>query len=181
MSTPLIKSFPCVPITFWIKSEIHTMTCQALHNSTPAASLAPSSSHPTLSSPSDLSVHSPNNAPGSFLSQILGWYYSPARNAPEPPQFCSYGLLIIQLSALMWLPHSVYPWTFVSLTCHTLPQIFSFTTIFRIHYSLCDYLISIILLDHQAMSVCLSLSAYSNINLLSYSSGGQKSEVSGGQ
>lgn len=159
MSTPLIKSFPCVPITFQIKSEIHTMTCQALHNSTPAASLAPSSSHPILSTPSGLSVHPPNNAPGSFLSRILGWYSSPASNAPDLPRFRSYHLLIIQLSALLWLPHSVYPWTLVRLTCHTLPQIFSFTAIFRIHYSLCDYLISIILLDHQALSVCLSLSA----------------------
>lgn len=159
MSTPLIKSFPCVPITFQIKSEIHTMTCQALHNSTPAASLAPSSSHPILSTPSGLSVHPPNNAPGSFLSRILGWYSSPASNAPDLPRFHSYHLLIIQLSALLWLPHSVYPWTLVRLTCHTLPQIFSFTAIFRIHYSLCDYLISIILLDHQALSVCLSLSA----------------------
>ena len=159
MSTPLIKSFPCVPITFQIKSEIHTMTCQALHNSTPAASLAPSSSHPILSTPSGLSVHSPNNAPGSFLSRILGWYSSPASNAPDLPRFCSYHLLIIQLSALLWLPHSVYPWTLVRLTCHTLPQIFYFTAIFRIHYSLCDYLISVILLDHQAFSVCLSVSA----------------------
>lgn len=159
MSTPLIKSFPCVPITFQIKSEIHTMTCQALHNSTPAASLAPSSSHPILSTPSGLSVHPPNNAPGSFLSRILGWYSSPASNAPDLPRFRSYHLLIIQLSALLWLPHSVYPWTLVRLTCHTLPQIFSFTAIFRIHYSLCDYLISIILLDHQALSICLSLSA----------------------
>lgn len=158
MSTPLIKSFPCVPITFQIKSEIHTMTCQALHNSTPAASLAPSSSHPILSTPSGLSVHSPNNAPGSFLSRILGWYSS-ASNAPDLPRFCSYHLLIIQLSALLWLPHSVYPWTLVRLTCHTLPQIFYFTAIFRIHYSLCDYLISVILLDHQAFSVCLSVSA----------------------
>ena len=122
MSTPLIKSFPCVPITFQIKSEIHTMTCQALHNSTPAASLAPSSSHPILSTPSGLSVHSPNNAPGSFLSRILGWYSSPASNAPDLPRFCSYHLLIIQLSALLWLPHSVYPWTLVRLTCHTLPH-----------------------------------------------------------
>lgn len=145
----------CVPIVsnkIWNSYHLPGLA----HSSLPP--LAPLSSHPILSTPSGLSVHPPNNAPGSFLSRILGWYSSPASNAPDLPRFRSYHLLIIQLSALLWLPHSVYPWTLVRLTCHTLPQIFSFTAIFRIHYSLCDYLISIILLDPPgSLSVCLSL------------------------